>query len=1085
MANIRQLITTGTSSGKGEAIRNGSTVLNQAITLLNQVETRLGTTEGGLNVLVGVPGLIDEIYSQLEVLENEISLTVSSAEITKLTQTYDNQTVTQIAVEPTIIDLAPGDTLRIGNIEDPENPFIFEVGGSIVVVVGSETIPVQGVGNVGTVTITAASGSPVVLDGFSVLTKIQLLSDAIILKAEESYVDQLNDEIVDLQSQITILSDQISLVTQQGSAVEIGVTTANYSGSISSITLVDPIPIDLPLGSLLLLDSVEKIEIYTTANYLAANNVTTLAIDDGDGNPIVLSQQIDAPASVFLAGNLLLSRIQLLADQINSTVSSFSRINSICRLTSQVTSGAAITSISVTPLTTPLEVGDQLLIYNKDTLDVQSVVVSQAKETTLVNTTISIDSVTPSVSFPTDSGIHVRESYAFSKIKQTKDSIASQVDKFSIAGSIGVLSVSYNENRNVIVLSYGIPYDIKTNDKFYIIDKQTGTSYPITLAQNANAGATSLTIQTAFLNTAIGSGVHVDTGLLRSTVTQTASSITSVVESVSTAGAFVTTTATYNETRTSLAVSAVPASLITGQKLYVINRENGNTYPIVLSQNANAGATTIFINSTTVIATSGSGVHLDVSDYKTVINQTAQGITLQAASLYGTLFVGQTSTQYNSGSSTISISGGTKSFVSSGDTIIIATGTNKDVVYTTTTTSSAAVGSSTLNISAIFNTFASGANVYLSATQSSGQINVLSNQVSLSVTRPALRDYLNGSFVGRVSSSGGSSVTLISSPTFTIFANDVLRFLPNPDFSQTETTNAPFDITVSSVVSTTINFTTSLPISATNMLVYLERGGAQRTGSQFNVYADSITVDTPVLRSFNYSAGSAGWAIKGNGSAEFNSITARGTMQSTSYSQGSSGWRILADGTAEFNSVTVRGNFETTASSGNYVKLLTTNGEVLSYASSTTANSGGLHVLSNSPNSSRYGLTLHENGFASKQSTRKFTIYHNNDVAAGGSLVFQYSVGTPSIKFWGVADPQRPAVTAGTFEAVGNSGFYGNFYKANDKEVQFNVTDAASSSVFRISKTVGSFHTTAGSVAGYILVHINNDIYKMPFYNQS
>jgi hypothetical protein len=1095
MANIRQLITTGTSSGKGEAIKSGSSVLNQAIALLNQVENRLGTAEGGLSVLVGVPGLIDDIYSQLELLEDQISLTVSSAEITKLTQSYDNEAVSQIAVEEIVIDLAPGDILKIANLEDLENPYTFEVSGSSVIAAGATTIPIQPVDGTGTVTITAASGAAVVLDGFSLLTKIQLLKDQIILKADQTSVDALTGDLEQLQSEIQILSDQISLVTQQGSAVELGVTAAAYSGTISSITLADPIPIDLPLGALLILDNPEKTEVYTTQIYLASNNVTVLAIATEGGGPVTLPDTLPAGSSVFLAGNLLLSKIQILADAITSTVRSFSQVNAICRLTSQINSGSPITSISVTPLLTPLEVGDQLLIYNKDNLDTLLVTVSTAKETTTVNTTILINSVTPSAVIPVDSGVHIREAYAFSKIKQTKDSVTTQVERFSLAGALATTTQTYNESRTTIAVS-ALPYDVKTGDRFYIINKTTGENIPIVLTQNANAGTTTLTISTTTINAPSGSGVHVDTALLRSTVTQTASSITSTVESLSTAGSFTTLTSSYSGAQTVLAVNALPSALVAGQKMYVINRTTGLTYPVVLAANATQNATLIQINSATVVATSGSGLHLDVSDYKSVITQTANAITFNASSLYGALLVGTTSQQYSPNQTTLFLGSGNELAsiaVPSGSTLIVNAGTQRDLFFTFTTTTNTAVGASQISVSANNVTVPLGARVYLAPVLSSGRINILTDQINLSVSRTALRSYLNGSYVSYVISATSNQDNFVASLPLGIqlLKGDVIRFLPDPSLGQTEVTDPPIELIfdrTEPINSSQVRIftTTTTSRNLTGMLINLERAGDVRIGSSLQIFADSIVTDTPILRSAGYSTGSSGWAIKGNGNAEFNNITGRGTLQSNGYSEGVSGWRINKEGSAEFNDVTVRGNFEAVATNNNYVRLFSANGEVLTYGASTNANTGGVHVLSNGTGATRFGLVLHENGFIEKQTVRKFTIYHNNESNGnnGGSLVFQYSSGTPSLKFWGVSDTTRNSVTAGTFEASGNSKFYGNYTKETSHTSEFKVTDALASSVIKVTSGTNQFtsNTNVTTLAGHILVDINGVLYKMPFY---
>lgn len=87
-----------------------------------------------------------------------------------------------------------------------------------------------------------------------------------------------------------------------------------------------------------------------------------------------------------------------------------------------------------------------------------------------------------------------------------------------------------------------------------------------------------------------------------------------------------------------------------------------------------------------------------------------------------------------------------------------------------------------------------------------------------------------------------------------------------------------------------------------------------------------------VIRSENYVAGSSGWAIFGDGSAEFQSITisvgfddvgasatgntsgliigSGGTMESSNFVSGSTGWQIDGDGNAEFNSITTVGDYK-------------------------------------------------------------------------------------------------------------------------------------------------------------------------------
>jgi len=72
----------------------------------------------------------------------------------------------------------------------------------------------------------------------------------------------------------------------------------------------------------------------------------------------------------------------------------------------------------------------------------------------------------------------------------------------------------------------------------------------------------------------------------------------------------------------------------------------------------------------------------------------------------------------------------------------------------------------------------------------------------------------------------------------------------------------------------------------------------------------SVKLDS-AIQSTNYVPGTDGWRIEMDGTAEFNNVTVRGTIessvvsagevQSSNYVAGSAGWRLAANGTAEFN----------------------------------------------------------------------------------------------------------------------------------------------------------------------------------------
>ncbi|MFA6364744.1 phage tail spike protein [Methanoregula sp.] len=88
--------------------------------------------------------------------------------------------------------------------------------------------------------------------------------------------------------------------------------------------------------------------------------------------------------------------------------------------------------------------------------------------------------------------------------------------------------------------------------------------------------------------------------------------------------------------------------------------------------------------------------------------------------------------------------------------------------------------------------------------------------------------------------------------------------------------------------------------------------------------AKTITLGTTggdaIIKSGNYSAGSAGWQIKANGDAEFNNVTVRGTiatatissgeiltvsgsMKSSNFVLGSAGWELDGSGSCWFNTI--------------------------------------------------------------------------------------------------------------------------------------------------------------------------------------
>lgn len=127
------------------------------------------------------------------------------------------------------------------------------------------------------------------------------------------------------------------------------------------------------------------------------------------------------------------------------------------------------------------------------------------------------------------------------------------------------------------------------------------------------------------------------------------------------------------------------------------------------------------------------------------------------------------------------------------------------------------------------------------------------------------------------------------------------------------------------------------------------------------------------IYSSNYSAGSAGFRIGYDGAAEFNNVTARGSIyasggtigscnigstyiQSTNYSAGSAGWRINSDGSAQFNGLVTSAQIR----SGSQLIDAVSGYEIKSVASSSW-NSNGLtgNVVHTNSALSFYGPNNH------------------------------------------------------------------------------------------------------------------------------
>lgn len=406
MANIPLLVTTGGPAGKGETIKSGSSKLNSSIETVNSLSDRITSAEGQLTILSGVPGAIDDIYSKLELTQESISLVVSNSSISELSANV-NGPVTSIPVTATAIALDEGDFLEIPNSVTPESPYLFEA--SAAAPAGSTSISIRPRGGSGPVTIEADSGTAVILDGFTLLAKIELLKGEINSKVSQISFDNLLDDIELLETQISqnataitlratklevdnieerlglaeaainVNAEAISLAVQQGSATELGELASGVTGTVTSITLTAPIPVDiLNAETLLIYNEVTDTfyglapnEIYVQGNYLATDAVTTLTINNGTNN---VGVAIEAPSGskVYLSGSALLGKIQVNADKINLSVSADRYIDDLeavnVGINSSNTYFNGVTQVTVTgAVIANLYAGDEVTLIPIDT----------------------------------------------------------------------------------------------------------------------------------------------------------------------------------------------------------------------------------------------------------------------------------------------------------------------------------------------------------------------------------------------------------------------------------------------------------------------------------------------------------------------------------------------------------------------------------------------------------------------------------------------------------------------------------------------------------------------------------------------
>lgn len=91
------------------------------------------------------------------------------------------------------------------------------------------------------------------------------------------------------------------------------------------------------------------------------------------------------------------------------------------------------------------------------------------------------------------------------------------------------------------------------------------------------------------------------------------------------------------------------------------------------------------------------------------------------------------------------------------------------------------------------------------------------------------------------------------------------------------------------------------------------------------------------IASANYVPQSAGWAILGDGTAEFNDVVVRGDLESSPYVPGTTGWRLDRTGNVDLNSGTIRGQLIAAGITANNITVGTLNVDRIAAGSITGA----------------------------------------------------------------------------------------------------------------------------------------------------
>lgn len=802
------------------------------------------------------PVLVDAVYSRAQLLVQPDAVQASVEDyrggyaFTRLTTNYAGSGYTSLAVQAIPSALKAGDKLHLASVR---------FGTAVIV----------------TLTADASIGATT------------LVIQATDLTYEVG--DVLNVADSTNRAAIIVNADRITQTVERTSfSGAIGVLDGNVSNATASTIPVKDVTVELKTDDILYILNKEDMALTTlfvAADFSSASG--TLSIKANSIGGTVNVQALDESGLHLAIGHVRSIQLQE-ADRLTSVVQRFSQNNVICTLSSAVS--GSVTSLPVTGLGVDLKDGDQFVVYDFDTLE--PFFVQLSADVSSGASSLPIDSAT--VNAASGSGVHLRESFARSQILQTADEVRTSVTRYAAAGAVATLTSAVSGSVTSLPVT-ALPVAVEDNDQLYVVDAATGLYYEVQANGGASLSATSITIDSSTFSAASGSGVFFREALFRSLISQTASSITNAVEAVSLGGRIATLSAAASGTVTSLSVSGLSTPLDPGDSIYIIDIVTGEQFTAEVSTAANAGSSPIQVNSTTVNAALGSGVHISAATIRSQSVQTAEALedVVEAFSLGGS--IAETTSNYNGFTTGINITGlGIDVFA--GDLLYIV---NKDTgaTYGVELTADREPGDLSLVIVSANVVAPAGSGVHVNA----GYVRTVVQQTAEQISQTVTRFSQAGSIATIISILNGTATTSLPVTAIPYELKDGDKvYVVNAD------TGEWYECEVSS---DTAAGATAIPIISLSVYAIIGSGvhvsggfvrsqilqtadsirfkvGDGNLLSEITVELESITIDTDILKSDNYVAGTSGWAIDGDGSAEFNDVTVRGDVQLTTYQFG-------------------------------------------------------------------------------------------------------------------------------------------------------------------------------------------------------